>query len=443
MNIFKISFSKKKGTKANRLSIKRFLKIVGPGVITGAADDDPSGIATYSQTGAQYGFGLLWTALFMLPMMYVVQEMSARIGIVTGKGISKNIKIYYSKYILYLIVSLLVIANVINLGTDLGAMASATQLIIPLDFNFLVIIFTVIILILEIFVPYKNYSKILKWLTLSLFAYIFTGLIIHIDWIEVIKFSIIPNIQFNVGFLFLIVGVLGTTISPYMMFWQANQETEEEMKLHLLSKKEGIPHISMKYLGKMRIDTALGMLFSEIATWFIIVTTAATLNKNGITNMQSASQAAQALQPLVNSFPYAGEIAKILFALGIVGTGLLAVPIFSGGASYAICEIFDFKEGLSFSFKKARIFYLVILASTLVGLSINFLGINPIKALVYTAIINGFISVPLIGMLLLITNNKRIMGTYTNKRFTNLIGFITFSVMGLSAIAAIFSFFNQ
>ncbi len=420
-----------------KFGLKNTLKVVGPGVITGAADDDPSGIATYSQTGAQYGFGLLWTAVFMLPMMYVVQEMAARIGIVTGKGIAKNIKLHYTKALLYPIVLLLLIANIINLGTDLGAMAAATQLLIPIDFKFLTIIFTLIILFLEIFTSYRQYAKILKWLALSLFAYILTGLFIQNNWLKVLKFSIVPNIQFNFSFLFLIVGVLGTTISPYMMFWQANEEIEEEKTHHILPKSGGIPHVGIRYIGKMRLDTLLGMLFSEITTWFIIVTTAATLNMHGITDIQTASQAAQALEPLVHTFPYAGTIAKVLFSLGIIGTGLLAVPIFAAGASYAICEVFDLQEGLDRKFSQAKAFYLVILIATIVGLSINIIGINPIKALVYTAVINGIISVPLIGMILLITNNKKIMGGFTNHIWTNIIGITTFIIMGLAATGTI------
>ncbi|MEI7603505.1 MAG: Nramp family divalent metal transporter [bacterium] len=422
---------------------KRIFKILGPGVITGAADDDPSGIATYSQTGAKYGFNLLWTALFMLPMMYVIQEMSARIGIVTGQGIAKNIKQHYSKYLLYFMVSLLVIANVINLGTDLGAMAAAAQLLVPMDTRFLLLSFTLIILFLEIFMPYRQYAKILKWLTLSLFAYILTGLFVQNDWGQLLIESITPKINFTYEYLFLIVGILGTTISPYMMFWQANEEVEEEIKGKLSMNKKGMPRINIKYIGKMRIDTFIGMLFSEVTTWFIIVTTAATLNKNGITDIQTAAQAAQALEPLVQTFPYSGEVARILFALGIIGTGLLAVPIFAGGASYAVCEVFNLNEGLNKKFTQARAFYLIILISTLVGLVINFIGINPMQALVYTAVLNGIISVPLIGMILLITNNKKIMGKYTNGKFTNIIGIITFSVMALAALGIFLTFFNK
>jgi NRAMP (natural resistance-associated macrophage protein)-like metal ion transporter len=428
--------------KKSQSTVVRILKSFGPGIITGAADDDPSGIATYSQTGAQYGFGQLWTAIFMLPMMYVVQEMAARIAVVTGKGIAKNIRLYYSRWLLYPMVLLLVIANVINLGTDLGAMAASTRLFIPLDFKLLTVLFAFIVLTLEIFIPYKRYAKVLKYLTISLFAYVITVFFIHTNWLTVIQATIIPNFQFNFSYLFIIVGVLGTTISPYMMFWQANEEVEEEKEHRVITNQSPTPNISTHYLNKTKSDTFFGMLYSEIVTWCIIVTTAATLHKVGFTNIQSAAQVADALQPLVHSFPYSGEIAKFLFAIGVIGVGLLAVPIFAGSASYAITEIFNWKEGLGYKFKSARAFYIIILIATIVGLSINFLGINPIQALVYTAVLNGFIAVPLIGVLLLITNNKGIMGNRTNGWLTNVIGVATFIIMGLAALGTAITFIH-
>ena len=420
-----------------RITPRKIFSTLGPGLITGAADDDPSGIATYSQTGAQYGLGLLWTALFMLPMMYVVQEMAARIGIVTGKGLTKTIRLHYSKAFLYPLVLLLLIANIINLGTDLGAMGAAVQLFVPIKLPILTIVFTIIVLLLEIFIPYKTYSKVLKWLSISLFAYIITGLFVHQDWAKVFLASITPSFSFNFTYLFIIVGVLGTTISPYMIFWQGSEEVEEEIEHRMIPKRGGIPKVNFKHIGKMKLDTFIGMLFSEVTTWFILVTTATTLHVHGITNITSASEAAQALAPLVSSFPHAGDLAKALFALGIIGTGLLAIPIFASSASYAVCEIFDLKEGLYRKFSYARYFYLIIVFATLIGLLINFIGINPIQALIYTAVINGIISVPLIGMIILITNNGKIMGKFTNSLTTNIIGTITFIIMGVAAIGTL------
>ena len=418
---------------------KSIFKQLGPGIITGAADDDPSGIATYSQTGAKYGTGMLWTAVYMLPMMYAVQEMAARIGLVTGKGVAQNMKENYPKLMLYIIVLLLVIANTINLGADLGAIAAAVQLLVPIPFTVILIATTLGIIYLEVFTSYKQYAKILKWLTLSLFAYILTGLFIKVDWLSIARASLIPSFSFNFDYVFILVGVLGTSISPYMMFWQANEEVEEEMEQGKLSRKGGVPIITWKIIKRMRLDTFFGMLFSEIATWFIIMTTATTLHKHGITNIETAAQAAAALEPLVQSFPYAGTIAKILFALGVVGTGLLAIPIFAGGSSYAISEMFNWKEGLNKKFNRAKAFYIVIVLSTLIGLSINFIGINPIQALVYTAVLNGIISVPLIGVLLLISNNKKIMGEYKTPLYITILGWITFIVMGLGAGSILFT----
>ncbi|HVB74782.1 MAG TPA: divalent metal cation transporter [Ktedonobacteraceae bacterium] len=427
--------------KPKKPVVKRLLSIIGPGVITGFADDDESGIGTYSQTGAQYGFKLLWTVLFMLPMMYVVQEMAGRIGVVTGQGIAKNIKRYYSRFLLYPLVLLLLIANTINLGADLGAMASGTQLLVPqANFPFLVILYAAIILVLVIFVSYKRYASILKWICLSLVTYVITGFIIPLNWGQVLLAAIVPHIEWNFAFMFLVVGVLGTTISPYMIFWEPDEEVEEEIEAGMLPIDGDQPKLRKGYLGKMKLDTFIGMLCSEIITFFIIVTTAATLHVHGITNIQTPTQAASALQPLVHSFPHAGLLAKILFSIGIIGIGFLAVPIFAGSSSYAIAETFGFPEGLSQTFNQAKVFYLIIIASAVVGVLMNFLGINPFSALIYTAVLNGIIAVPLIGMILLITNNRKIMGNHTNGWLTNTIGIVTFVVMGFSAAFALYSF---
>jgi NRAMP (natural resistance-associated macrophage protein)-like metal ion transporter len=405
--------------------------------VTGAADDDPSGIFTYSQAGAQFGLGQLWATLAMLPLMISIQEMAARIGLVTGKGLAKNLKQHYSKATLYIIVMLLVIANTINLGADLGAMAEAARLIVDWPFAAFAIIFCLTILLLEVTIPYHRYAKILKWLTLSLFAYIITGLIIKKDWMDILHHTFIPNFSLSYEYLFLLVGLLGTTISPYMFFWQASQEVEEKDDRYLTSHR--MPRVTKRYIASMRLDTFVGMFFSEFTAWFIIMTTASILFVNGIHDINSASQAASALEPLVQSFPYSGSIARLLFAMGIIGTGLLAIPIFAATSSYAISEIFGWNEGLSKNFQEARPFYGVIIAGTLVGLLMNFLGINPIKMLIYTAVINGIIAVPILFMLIRMANNKKIMGHRTNSWLSNVLTIFTFFSMGGAALLILYN----
>lgn len=409
----------------------RFLRILGPGLITGAADDDPSGIATYSQTGAQFGYNQLWTVIFMYPLMTAIQEACARIGAVTGKGIAAVVRDNYNKKILYGVVTLVVIANTINIGADIGAMASAMSLILPFPFAILALFFTAFVLMLEIFTSYPKYAKILKWLSLALLAYPITAVIVGLNWAEVIKATFIPHIELNFGFFFILTGVLGTTISPYMFFWQASEEVEEEIAHNRIQK--GIPRISKKFLQNLRIDNAAGMLFSEIITWFIIVATASVLNSHGITNITSAADAAKALEPLVSTFPYSGFLAKTLFASGVVGIGLLAVPVLAGSASYALSEAFKWKEGLHLKLKQAHGFYGIITIATLIGLFINFIGIDPIKALVFAAVFNGVTAVPLIFLIGKIAGNKNIMGEYHSGWLSRTLVWTTFIVMLLSA----------
>lgn len=415
----------------------KILKKLGPGIITGAADDDPSGIATYSQAGAMYGTNFLWSNVYILPLMFSIQEMSARIGLVTGKGIAKNIREHYSAWLLYFIVGLLVIANTINLGADLGAIAAAVQLLVPINFTLVIILATVLIVVLEVFTSYKQYAKVLKWLALSLFAYIITGFFLNANILDVLEQSLIPHFSFDYAFFFTILGLMGTTISPYLIFWQANQEVEEEMDGRILSRKGGVPNISWKIISKMRLDTWVGMFFSSVTAWFIMLTAASTLFPHGIHEISTAAQAAEALEPLVHAFPNSGYLAKVLFSLGIIGTGLLAVPIFSAGSSYAISEIFGWKAGLNYKVKRAKPFYFIIALSTLIGLLINFIGIDPIQALVYSAVLNGIISVPLIAVILMISNNKKIMGEYKTPLWINAFGILTLVSMGLGAIAMI------
>jgi NRAMP (natural resistance-associated macrophage protein)-like metal ion transporter len=422
-----------------RQKIKKILKIAGPGIITGAADDDPSGIATYSQTGAQFGYGQLWTALILLPCMTAVQEACARIGAVTGKGLVSVIKENYSKKILYSAVILVVIANTINIGADLGAMAAAAHLVVPINFVVLILLFTALILVLEIFTSYKAYAKILKWLALSLLAYLLTVLIVKEPWEVLLKATFIPHIQLNFAFLFIITGIFGTTISPYMFFWQASEEVEEEREKKMLTK--GKPHITKSFLKLLRIDNFAGMLSSQIASWCIIVVAATVLNTHGVTNIATAADAAKALQPLVHSFPNAGFLAKLIFSIGVIGLGLLAVPVLSASASYAITETLNWKDSLNLKLKKAHGFYGVITVATIVGLIINFVGIDPVKALVYTAVFNGVAAVPLIFIIAKIARSEKIMGEHKSGLLSEIFVWGSFLLMGAAAIAMFYSIF--
>ena len=417
--------------------IKKILKLLGPGFITGASDDDPSGIGTYSQTGAQFGYSQLWTAPFSFPFMTVVQEMCGRIGLVTGKGLARVIKDNYSKKILYFSVILLLIANSINIGADLGAMAASGQLLIGIPFSVWLILITATTLILEIFVPYRLYSKFLKYLTLSLLAYIIVVFTVQQDWKQIVLSTLIPSFSFNKDYLLNIVAVLGTTISPYLFFWQANEEVEEEIDHHKVNKLGGIPKLSKRDIHSMRLDTVLGMFFSNLAMFFIITTTASTLHIHGITDIQTADQAAQALRP------FAGDFAFLLFAAGIIGTGLLAVPVLAGSASYAVSETFNMKAGLYRKFNKAKGFYGVIIAATLIGLLINFTPIQPFQLLYYTAVLNGIVAPPLLVIIMLIGRNKKIMGEHVNSNFSNILGWLITILMGIAGIALIISFFIQ
>ncbi|MFA5870593.1 MAG: divalent metal cation transporter [Candidatus Paceibacterota bacterium] len=412
--------------------VRKFVKSAGPGVITGAADDDPSGIATYSQTGAQFGYGQLWTALFMLPFMISVQEACARIGATQGKGIAAVVREHYKKWVLYWVIFLVLLANTINIGADLGAMGAAAQLIIPLPFGVLVLFFAAIILVLEIFVSYKNYSKILKWATLTLLAYPLTIFLIRLPWKEVIYATFIPTFELSFGFLFIITGVLGTTISPYMFFWQASEEVEEERANHLI--KGGKPAMTRQFMKTIRMDTIVGMFSSNLATWCIIVVAGTVLFANGIHDIRTAADAAKALEPLVNTFPNAGFLAKLIFSIGILGLGFLGIPVLSASASYAVSEAFNWKEGLNRKFKRAHGFYGVITVATLIGLMINFIGIDPMKALVFTAVFNGVAAVPLIFIIARIAQNKKIMGEYVSGILSKIFIWLTFVLMGIAAV---------
>ena len=417
--------------------IKGFWRILGPGLVTGAADDDPSGIATYSQTGAQFGYGQLWTALWMLPLMTAVQEACARIGLVTGKGITTIVKQQYSKSILYAVVGLVVVANTINIGADLGAMAAAARLLVPAPFILLTLIFTTIILLLEVFTSYKFYSKILKWLAVTLMAYPITLFIVKQPWTTILRATVVPHFEMSFAFFFIITGVLGTTISPYMFFWEASQEVEEDQEKHLLTDDK--PRISWISVHRMRLDNTFGMIFSEFATWSIIVVAATVLHNSGVKNINTAADAARALEPLVHSFPYAGFLAKLIFSFGIISLGLLAIPVLSGSAAYSVAEAFDWKASLNLKLKKAPGFYGIIIAATLVGLLLNFLGVDPVKALVYAAVLNGVAAVPLLLLILKISADEKIMGEFKSKWLSKTILWITFVAMGAAAMAMFYT----
>lgn len=419
---------------------KKFFRNFGPGVITGAADDDPSGIATYSQTGAQFGLGLLWTALFMLPLMTAIQEACARIGAVKGKGIASVVKENYSKKVLSCVVLLVLVANIINIGADIGAMAEAVRLLVPINFTILTLLFTSFMLLLEIFITYEKYARILKWLCLSLLAYPITVFIVDQPWMNLLKATLIPHIKFSFEFFFILTGVLGTTISPYLFFWEASEEVEEERSRHLI--KHGRPRIGKRFIHNLRIDNFIGMLFSEIATWSIIAVAATVLNAHGVTDIKTAADAAKALEPLVQTFPYSGYWAKAIFAIGIIGLGLLSVPVLAGSAAYAISEAFSWREGLNLKLKRAHGFYGVITIGTLIGLCINFVSIDPMSALVYTAVINGVVAVPLIFVIARIASSQRIMGQYKSGLLSNIFVWITFYAMGAAAVIMFFAFFK-
>jgi NRAMP (natural resistance-associated macrophage protein)-like metal ion transporter len=416
---------------------KKLISIVGPGIITGAADDDPSGIATYSQAGAQFGYGQLWTVILLLPFMTAIQEACARIGAVTGKGIAAVIKENYNKKILYSVLFLILVANTINIGADLGAMSAAVRLILPVNFVIVALFFTAIILLLEIFTSYKTYSKILKWLVLALLSYPLTLFLVHEPWLTILKATFVPHIQLSFAFLFIITGVFGTTISPYMFFWEASEEVEEEGEEGII-KKGGV-HVTKSFLHFLKIDNFVGMVSSQIATWCIIIVAATVLHSSGVTNIATAADAARALEPLVRTFPYSGFLAKLIFAVGVIGLGLLAVPVLSASASYAVSETLNWREGLNLKLKRAHGFYGVIIVATLIGLMINFIGIDPIKALVFTAVLNGVAAVPLIFIIAKIAKDKKIMGANKSGFLSNFFVWGTFVIMAVAAVAMFFT----
>jgi NRAMP (natural resistance-associated macrophage protein)-like metal ion transporter len=410
-----------------------FWASLGPGLVTGAADDDPSGIATYSQTGAQYGTQLLWLAPLTFPLMSIVQEMCARIGLTTGRGLAGNIRINYPQWVLYLCAILLFIANTINIGADIGAMAQAVQLLAPSsNFTFLAIAFTVFSALLQIFTSYERYAQYLKYLVLVLFSYILSAFMTKIDFKQVVIHTLIPHLSFSKDQAFLITAILGTTISPYLFFWQTSQEIEEEILKGKTSirLREGTTN---EEISHMRKDVWSGMFISNTVMFFIIAACAATLYTNGITNIQTAADAALALRPI------AGEGAYFLFSVGIIGAGLLALPVLAGSAAYTFSETFRWKSGLYRKLKDARAFYGVILFSMFIGLSINFIGIDPIKLLIYTAVVNGLVAPVILFLVVQMTSNPKIVKDRVNHPFMALLGWFITGVMVVAGAATIYT----
>ncbi len=410
-----------------------FVQAIGPGLITGAADDDPSGIGTYVQTGAQLGYAQLWTALFVLPLLTAVQESSARVGAVTGRGLAAVMRDRYGVKLVYGAILLLLLANTINIGADIGAMGAAAQLLVPLPQLLLTAVFATAIVGREVFMPYRAYARFLRWLTLSLLAYPITVFIVHEPWGTILPATFVPSFQSTPAFLFLITGVLGTTITPYMFFWEASQEVEEERSRGLLRRGRLTPGIGPEFIRDLRIDNFGGMLASQAATWCIIVVGASVLHASGVTSVNSAADAARALVPLVQSFPHSGTLAEILFAVGIVSLGLLAVPVLAGSSAYAVSEVAGWAEGLDLKLERAHGFYGVIALGTLVGLAINFIGLNPVKMLVVAAVVNGVVAPPLIAVLAVTARSGEVMGRYRSGWLST--GLVWLACIGMAAAA--------
>lgn len=408
---------------------KTLLERIGPGFVTGAADDDPSGIGTYSQTGAQFGYSQLWMVIFTFPFMTAVQEMCGRIGLVAGKGLAGVIRDRYSKWILWGVVSLLFFANSINIGADIGAMASAAQMLFGFPLPVWLFGFVFLILGLELFLPYQTYAHILKWLSFSLIAYIITAFMVKQPWDQIAISVLVPGFSFTTPYLMNIVAILGTTISPYLFFWQAGEEVEEEIaRKKILGFGLSRPFVTKRDVSDMRKDTLIGMFFANLAMFFIILTAASTLHANGIFDIQTATDAAIALRPL------AGPHAHFLFAIGIISVGLLAVPILAGSASYAIAEAFGWNEGLSKNIREAPAFYAIIALATVFGLSVNLVGVPPFKMLYYSAVLNGMIAAPLLFFIVRISGNRKVMGTRANGPWSNVLGWTIFSVISIASI---------
>ncbi|OBH35420.1 iron transporter [Mycobacterium sp. E342] len=409
--------------------------ILGPGFVTGSSDDDPSGIQTYSQTGAQFGYAQLWVAAWTYPFMGAIQEICGRIGMVTGRGLAAVLREHYSRRVLYVAVSLLLVANTVNVGADLGAMAATGQLLVHAPLLAWLAVIVGISLVLQITVPYPAYARFLKYVCLSLLAYVVAAFVVHHPWWPTVAVSALtPHIEWSRDYALNIVAVLGTTITPYCFFWEADQEAEEDFargRMQFYGK--GVPVVLQSDIRDMRADTAVGMGFSNVVQFFIILTCASVLHPAGVVSVDTPDEAALALRPL------AGDLTYLLFAIGIIGVGFLAVPTLSGSASYALSEALGWKAGLGYTFREARAFYVVIALATLVGVGLNFIGIPPFRMLYYAAAVNGVLAPPLMAMITLVGNNRSIMGGHTNNRFANIMGWAIVAIMGVCALALIAS----
>jgi NRAMP (natural resistance-associated macrophage protein)-like metal ion transporter len=403
--------------------------IMGPGLITGASDDDPSGIATYSQAGAQFGYSMGWTLLFTYPLMCAIQLISAHIGRVTGRGLAGNMRRYYPVSLLYPLVGLLMVANTINIGADLGAMAAALHLLIDGPMLIYVAGFAIITVLLEVFVRYARYASVLRWLSLSLFAYVATVFAVGVPWLTVARNLVLPHISPSGDYLTVVVAVFGTTISPYLFFWQAGEEVEDQKEDPKAKPLMEAPQQAPRQMARMQLDTIVGMGFSNIIALFIMLTTAATLNAHGVTDIQTSSQAAEALRPI------AGRFAFTIFALGIIGTGLLALPVLAGSAAYAVGEALQWRVGLAQRPGRAPAFYGTIAAATCVGAGLNFTPLDPIKALFWSAVINGVAAVPVMVMIMLMGSRRRVMGRFTLRPWLMTLGWLASAVMAVAAIS--------
>jgi len=411
--------------KSTSNKFTRFWKILGPGLVTGASDDDPSGIATYSQAGAAYGLSTLWTALITFPLMASIQEMCARIGLVTSHGLAGTLKSNYSKPVLYLMLLFSFPAIVMNIGADIAGMGAVGNLLFPsIHATYFCIGFTILLLVLIIYLPYQKIASVLKYLCLVLLVYLIVPFLYKQDWIAVLKATFIPTIKFDKDFISILVAILGTTISPYLFFWQANMEVEDKKQKHLMVNK--------RVIDEMKKDVDFGMLFSNVVMFFLILTTGSVLFNGGIHQIDTVEQAAQALKPLAGNFAY------LLFAVGVIGTGLLAIPVLSGSLSYIFTETFGWKQGLNKKFHQAKAFYIIIAISLILGLALNYMGLSPIKALIYSAILYGLTAPVLIAIILHISNNKKIMGKHTNGKMSNILGFAALTLMSVAAVVLVY-----
>ena len=408
-----------------------FWRRLGPGLVTGAADDDPSGIATYSQVGAGFGYGILWTAFFTFPLMVGIQVVSARIGRVTGDGLAANIRKHYPPWLLYGIVTLLLVANTINIAADIGAMGAALKLLIGGPAHVYAVGFGVVSVVLQVLIPFPRYSPILKALTLALLAYVATAFVVKVPWGEVAYLTILPSISFEAAYVVAVVAVFGTTISPYLFFWQASQEVEEQRAAKGEEPLKNAPEQARMQLKRIQQDTYIGMGVSNLVAFFIMLTAIVTLRMHGVTDIQTSAEAAQALRPV------AGDFAFALFAAGIIGTGLLAVPILAGSAAYAVAEAFRWRIGLGRPLMKARGFYTILTVATLLGVALNFTSIDPIKALFGSAVINGIIAVPIMAVMMLLAVKPEVMGPFVITRRLRILGWLATTVMALVVLAMI------